>query len=76
MGRGGGFVTGLGAVAENCLGDVLSLFSSEAELDRGVTVAVAGFDVDYNAGTGLNHRNGNDTALFVVNLSHAQFFTD
>ncbi|MPM61318.1 hypothetical protein SDC9_108176 [bioreactor metagenome] len=58
------------------LGHILRLALTETQLNRRVAVALHGLDIGHHARTGLNHRHRDQYAVLVVDLSHADLFTD
>ena len=67
---------GLGHMALLWLVDPLALLAAEADLQRVVTVFSAFFLLHNNAGAGLDHRNGDHVTFGVIELRHANFFTN
>src|SRR5262249_14413574 len=58
---------------EHGLREALLLVRAEAELQRGVAVALAGADLRDGARARLDHGHGHDVALLVEDLRHADF---
>src|SRR6185503_1433674 len=60
-------------LAEVGLREALLLVRAEAELERGVAVALRGADLRHGARPRLDHGHGHDVALLVEDLRHADF---
>ena len=68
--------TGLLGVTEFTGGRVLGLLVREAKLDGVIAVGRHRLDLDHSAGSSLNHGDGDQDVLRVIDLRHADLFAE